>query len=525
MKKLILIPCLFALQIAFAQTTAVFQYGQYPVTMMTHPNNGCGDGSVCCFGSVPTEFFGYNHTATHGCVSPNTGGASGSGLLLGARNMNNGTWRRGDGFYIEYPFLQGYTYRIKTKMVVTGPNWLDTDAGADASARSYLQVQLTNNPQQYNGSFCTVSAEPVDISNTTNPYGYFYDTDPALVTKERIITLQADQCYSYILFNCYPDDNASCAAGFTLSELTIEPVENYFTISGPNGICDGTASATYQITNPPTGAIITWSLNNTNASLPGSTVGNSIEVTKVATYGRTQLSATIQTCGKTYTAIPKEIILSAPNPNLFTKTFTTSGITKGLETCNILTEQFTSGKYHGYVSVNSSVATSYTWTLIGGTSGKAKNLFYPTYPSVEIQIFPAPAYGAWQLTVANTCGSFIRSYSFYAEMSCPIVPPDRSSQETVAAKDNITISPNPAGSQITIAIHKDNAVITAQSHDEVNKIDEIKIYDLLGRLRKQQHYNKAINVTINVSDLSNGIYFVEIIKGKNSLKRSINIKR
>ena len=131
------------------------------------------------------------------------------------------------------------------------------------------------------------------------------------------------------------------------------------------------------------------------------------------------------------------------------------------------------------------------------------------------------AWASYRLTRINACGSTWSIHTFRANYACPT----EARKEVNEEDPTITLSPNPAVNQVTIAIKKNNAVITAPDNDDNEKITAVKIYDMMGRMRKLQRYNKAGTVTINVSDLLSGIYFVEIFNGNTSIKRNLQIIR
>ncbi len=72
--------------------------------------------------------------------------------------------------------------------------------------------------------------------------------------------------------------------------------------------------------------------------------------------------------------------------------------------------------------------------------------------------------------------------------------------------NNFAVSPNPAINEITVSQIKNKNVNTGT-------IDEIKVYDLQGMVRKYQKFNKAKQVHINISELNNGSYYIEISSG------------
>ena len=68
----------------------------------------------------------------------------------------------------------------------------------------------------------------------------------------------------------------------------------------------------------------------------------------------------------------------------------------------------------------------------------------------------------------------------------------------------VTVSPNAASSTVTVATISKTSAFT---------FDEVEIYNLQGNLKKQFKYKKVNSATLNIADLSNGIYFIEVTSG------------
>jgi hypothetical protein len=511
MRRLILFPFLFILQFTYAQSTLELKYAQYWGSMMHNENNGCGGASTCPFGPTAKQFLGANHTATRGCVGVGPGGSSGSGVLMFARNMqsNGNPWRRGQGFFIDYPFLQGYSYRITTKMLVTGPNGYEVDAGADPSARSYLQVQLTNTPQQYNGSFCTVSAEPVDISNTTNPYGYFYDTDPVIVFKTRSIILYADQCYSHILFNTYPDDTKSCAGGFEIADIIIEPVLPSFSISGLDGICVGVPSANYTIDNLPANSTVCWSIDNPGAaSIPNPSCGNSVTVSQHYD-GNITLRAAVTSCGGVFT-VTKPISIGDAFP---------LGVTWASSNSN---------------TYNGPLLSSYSFFLHSGESGIVQfNITDTRYSNITWTPVSIPPSGSsWsthgpnnqQLNLSITAqGPAYSSNTIIVRMNAtgPCGPMSMDFAATAVVKGwSFKASPNPASSNLQVQVEETSADV------KKNEPVSIMLYPIGSPTlsKKWEFKNNQRHFNLNVAGIRKGQYLLVIRKGNEQKTQQIMIE-
>jgi hypothetical protein len=74
---------------------------------------------------------------------------------------------------------------------------------------------------------------------------------------------------------------------------------------------------------------------------------------------------------------------------------------------------------------------------------------------------------------------------------------------------NFSVSPNPANDFITVS-NSDNILVSG-----------ISITDLNGRVVKQNSYENVSNIQVNVSDLSSGVYMMNITSEKGSITKKI----
>ena len=266
--------------------------------------------------------------------------------------------------------------------------------------------------------------------------------------------------------------------------LTIPP----FSISGKGNICN---SADYNIENLPCNATVNWSISNSLGLL--TTNGNTATI-KIVNDGWITLTATITgLCGTGPVVLTKDILMGWPpqNNNII------GGISEGQAFCigtriNVYTTMTTNNPPN--------------WRVIGGTIEPTS---LPQY--IYIQLDNNPGGFAIMVDYMDECGNprvSQRSGQIINDGNCTGTP-----IETRMETRPVRVFPNPASNQVTITDIADN------------KIKAVKIYDVMGRLRKMQKYNNATNVTINVSDLLNGIYFMEIISDHGSIRRNLNIKR
>ena len=84
----------------------------------------------------------------------------------------------------------------------------------------------------------------------------------------------------------------------------------------------------------------------------------------------------------------------------------------------------------------------------------------------------------------------------------------------------ILLSPNPVDNILTIEINNNN------TPDNLNNIDlktsELRIYDKMMTLKKQKQF-KGDLVKINVTDLQEGVYIIQLISGKKIYEEKIII--
>jgi hypothetical protein len=288
------------------------------------------------------------------------------------------------------------------------------------------------------------------------------------------------------------------------------------------------AGGTLFINNLPEGATATWQSSNTAIATINSVNNQGIVTPVQGASGTVEFTATITLpCGLTVTEFTYAGIGA---PGTLSAIFSSGATSQFLMQCNNLISQYSPGEYIGNVNVYDEVSTSINWFFEEKSTNAA--VYFAANSdtkNVAIRIKPQGAYARWRLVRSNACGSTWTSHSFRANTKCLIEVRVGVSQLTVSTiipdEPIATLAPNPAVSQVTIALQKNNAVLNTPGNDDNEKITAIKIYDVMGRLRKHQRYNKATSVTININDLFNGIYFVEIIQGTTSIKRNLQIKR
>ncbi|OQP66748.1 hypothetical protein A4R26_13335 [Niastella populi] len=365
--------------------------------------------------------------------------------------------------------------------------------------------------------------------NVGNAGSWLYNGSAApqiITTTNNTLTLQQVPC-AEIPGNVSVALKVNNAVVRTLS-VPVSLLMPQLSIAGPTELCN---TGNYILENVPCNASVTWSTATNYVNMTPS--GNSVTLDRIAP-GNIVLKATLlNLCGGNILDVTKNVKVSSPPAVPLLGTITSDGYTKGIEKCNVITGQFSPGKYHCFVSFNAPTIDRVAWTHVGGSSNTA-NVLLPSSDgkNAEIRIYPGGGSGVWRVSASNACGSTLGNFGFYANVPCPL---ERiaTQADAVNAKSNttanvplngITLMPNPASSQITIAIDINDTGVTS-TKNTTKLITGVRIYDVLGRLRKKHRYNRLSSVNVAIDDLASGLYFVEIITGTGSSKRNLNIVR
>lgn len=237
-------------------------------------------------------------------------------------------------------------------------------------------------------------------------------------------------------------------------------------------ICNG-SSATYTISGVPGGATVQWSVSNTSeATITAGGNTNTVTVTKTGTGNTTiTLTATVTHC----------------SPFVYTRTY---DISLGIPQPNPIVEVLVD-PYIGKIQVESTPAlpgATYNWYKDGvqviGQHGSVATI--PIRKNVC-----AVGYGI-EAEAINGCGTSARTYKGV------YVPP---------CDGYYAAFPNPASSEVTVAKNEKS------KNADAKPIEIVRVYDLQGNLKKQQKYNRVKSVSLNVSQLPDGMYYVEVVSG------------
>ncbi len=86
-----------------------------------------------------------------------------------------------------------------------------------------------------------------------------------------------------------------------------------------------------------------------------------------------------------------------------------------------------------------------------------------------------------------------------------------------------SVSPNPASNTVNVYSTQNKNSTSSQSVNTT--FNEIRIFDLYGKMKKFQTYSNMSQAVINISDLISGIYFIEITDGSYKEKQQLIIQK
>ncbi|WP_188506635.1 M43 family zinc metalloprotease [Parapedobacter pyrenivorans] len=179
-------------------------------------------------------------------------------------------------------------------------------------------------------------------------------------------------------------------------------------ITGPDVVC---TNGTYNISNLPSGATVTWSTNG-YLNISGSATGTTVNVVKVAD-GAGSVSAQITTSCGTSSVVKDNIEVG-------------SSIVLGIENMIDLQDspsgdRFTvlagigNYKYTGVLTIEnlSDVPTTYSWSKISGSTGAPIIGWSAQGRTVTVYSKGVNRYLRLRCTATTSCGSFSKDYWFY----------------------------------------------------------------------------------------------------------------
>lgn len=319
-----------------------------------------------------------------------------------------------------------------------------------------------------------------------------------------------------------------------VNEISISRPEPEMTITGTmKSICNLGDSATFTINGTLPGSTFQWEiLDSTLASISGCSTCQSVVVKSESTQNKTVLlKVLISYCGYESTRT-FEIGLGLPT---FDGGYISGGnwnlinyYTDLPDNPNLICAQaFTTTEFDVFN------ATSVTWTRTvaiptNNTWQQFKNgdPLPPLNDDISFYFWGPGQTATFKIKVDNNCGSVIRFYDFVSQ-DCsggPEVPCNQ-----------FLMSPNPASNVVRIYVPSilppcdPPIIINSQAKPGTlpnnRKITEIRLYDQMGNIIKKSKINQLKDMNLDISNVKNGVYFVEILDGKYKEKHPLLIKR
>jgi hypothetical protein len=255
-------------------------------------------------------------------------------------------------------------------------------------------------------------------------------------------------------------------------------------ISGPTTVCS--SGATFTV-NVPTGCTVYWD-KSSNITLPTDRTTNPIEATANGNGPGWILAIVSSSCGSdTLPQLQVSVRMGTP------ATPGNIGFRQAGGTCY----------YQAFISPVPG-ADSYDWSEDNVNWENLETSYGLFDPNSTVSVY---------VRARNGCGvSATKSKTKTMGptppncMMKPIQNSTDSTQSVSAISDNIIIYPNPAESEVTVCVTS----ASSDTYEEVN-INSIAIIDSYGNTRKIKQYGTGLkSVTINVSDLPNGFYYIRV---------------
>lgn len=247
-------------------------------------------------------------------------------------------------------------------------------------------------------------------------------------------------------------------------------------INGDNNFC--TSSNNYTIPNLPPGATVLWSVTPSWIATPNTPNSTQTTLSKNSN-GIITLQAVISNlCGGTVTISKTNIAVGAPVITSISSQMTGS--------CN--------GPYQDWNlnAVANIAVSSWLWT-VDNPINNGWIIHSPYSPNTRVGVTGG---GGITISATNVCGTGTGGVTIYS--TCHY--------------GAITASPNPATSDVTIAIDKTNGVASENITKNIQKglMYKITVTDQSGVLKKQYSYPSGVsNTKINLSGLMKGMYTIQ----------------
>lgn len=296
----------------------------------------------------------------------------------------------------------------------------------------------------------------------------------------------------------YPSSPQSVTFQYTVLGV---PILVPTTIYGNSIICSGTSS--YSLPSLSPGTTVQWQVSDPSIASIDCSTCTQVTLTKISN-GPVTLSANVTTCSQTIT-LYKTVIVGTPTTTCY-EIGLEMPCYKNIDLCLSEMDSWQSIAIPGYWG---QTGDRFHLQVFGGgyfsnglteedINGNYIDVFVPNNGN-NISVY------VW---AANSCGSSYNTpwgITFSPNYGC--------------YGGYYVVSPNPAQSSVTVSLNKDKTDAAHSSFDQVN------IYDQQGNLKLAKKFGKVKTGSVNVANLSNGIYVVEISNGAYNERQQLIIQK
>ena len=259
------------------------------------------------------------------------------------------------------------------------------------------------------------------------------------------------------------------SGGYATAQITILPLPNAGTITGPTGGCIGTATT---LNDTVTGGF--WSLSNSHAIITGGVV------TGLSAGADTVMYSITNSCG---IDTATKVVTISPMAN--------AGAITGQDTvCASHTITLSDTASGGTWMAGGSMATISSSGIVTGVSAGSETISY---------------------TVSNSCNTATATYHVYVDTSSSCIPLNVGNTTPNATSFSLYPNPNSGTFQIYLASQKQEQVLLTLTNILGQKIFEIPFKT-----------NKEVSLNV---DLETGIYFVSVVSDDGKFVGRMNVVR
>ena len=428
-------------------------------------------------------------------------------LLELSSNISYSNNRRAINYWAS---LDSSLYNIGDTVRVSGWGWLTPNGFDPANCLQAVDVRIISNQDAENALGETVGDHEVATTGIGNiRQGACHgDSGGPLTTLSASNEPILIGVVSWGRPNC-PGNNTNSPSVFVrVSNVVNWIVSNIATITGPDGICMYLPE-TYTVSNLPLGATVTWDGGAFLSLISGQ--GTTMATFSRTGYGLSQLKATISVGNNTIYA---SRIIHSNTPSR-------PWIKKGATIYKDATANFTLCVGQGATNLDLTIITPDN-AITGGPWVVTKTLNPENFSIIQndnsLTVIPLKTGGGvFTIKSSNSCGPGEELGVYLTLNTCsggtgPLKPPG------LPVDDLMTISPNPASSEVAIEI-ADNA----DSQSNAVSTYTVQIVDMSGA--KAFHgKKKGKKFNLSTSSLRNGTYNLIVSDGVNTYQKRLVVK-